>query len=234
MRLATATILSASALALALGTVLPAAAQEGGEGQELIDIRNWAYGDIYQGWRAEQLLNGDVIDQDGEDIGEVEDLIINTDGRIERVIIEAGGFLDIGDTHFAMAWDEVTMMDPDTITVPFDEDNIEDYSIFGDVDSEPTGPRQWRVRELLGDYAQFSEGPRFGLIEDVIFDTAGNIQAIVIGADVGYGVGGPYAVPFTGYGYGYDPAYDYYEVPYAVEDIEALGPFNYEMMRGEM
>ncbi len=232
MRLATATLFSASVLALTPGTMQPAAAQEGQ--QEPIEIHNWTYAEAYQGWRADELLNGDVVDQDGEDIGEIEDLIINTDGRIERVIIEAGGFLDIGDTHFAMDWSEVTMLDTDTITVPFDEDNIEDYSIFGDIDSEPVGPRHWRVRELLGDYAQFSEGPRFGLIEDVIFDTDGNIQAIVIGADVGYGVGGPYAVPFAGNNYGYDPAYDYYEVPYAVEDIEELGPFEYEMMRGEL
>jgi len=227
MRIATA--LSLGAAAVMLGAVSPAPAQEA---EERIDIRNWNYEEVYQGWRAEELINGDVVDADGEDIGEVEDLIINTDGVIERVVIEAGGFLDIGDTHFAMDWDEVTMLDPDVISVPFDEDNIDDYSIFGDIDGEPVGPRQWRVRELLGDYAQFSAGPRFGLVEDVIFNTEGAIQAIVIGADVGYGVGGPYAVPFSGYGY--DPAYDYYEVPYGIADLEELGPFNYEMMRGDL
>ena len=41
----------------------------------------------------------EVYGETGEEAGEVEDLIIGPDGALQAVIVEVGGFLDIGDTQ---------------------------------------------------------------------------------------------------------------------------------------
>ncbi len=225
-------ILASTSTALALILAVPAAIlaqgqQQQDQNREWVDITTWDQSDLYTGWRAEHLLDSEVQDTQGEEIGEVEDLIIGPDGQIQKVVIEAGGFLDIGDTHFAMPWDEVVRMGTAVIQVPFDSDNIEDYSVFGDIDDQPAEGRNWRISELMGDYLGLAGGVRYGFVEDVIFSQDGEIQAVIAEPSVGYGYRGPYAFPYYGYGYGFDPGLDVYETPYSVVELEQIAPFDY-------
>ena len=41
----------------------------------------------------------DAVDDKWDNIGEVEDIVLNRDGELIGVIAEVGGFLDIGDKH---------------------------------------------------------------------------------------------------------------------------------------
>lgn len=45
---------------------------------------------------AEDLIGSSVYSQDGEDIGQIDDLIVDLDGSVEGVVIGVGGFLGIG------------------------------------------------------------------------------------------------------------------------------------------
>lgn len=219
----------AGALALALS--LPAYTQTQ---QERIDLTTWDQASLYQGWLAENLLDMEVYGQNGEDIGDVENLIVNNDGHIEHVIIEVGGFLDIGDRHLRIPWNQVTLRpDGEGINVPLTEEGVDEFSLFDDDDAaERTGPRSWRVTELMNDYVRLQGGDNYGIVDDLIFDRNGQLQAVVVQPDVTFGAAGPYAYPY--YRSGYDPGLDSYQLPYNRSEISKLEPFDYSSLRRDI
>jgi sporulation protein YlmC with PRC-barrel domain len=220
-------MIATGALGLSLAVAMPAHAQQEDAGAEL---EGWNYAPLYEGWRASVLSDADAYNQDGEAIGEVEDLIFGPDGTLRKFVVEAGGFLNIGDTHFAVAADQAEIEGIDRVTVQFDRENIEDYSIFEDIEGEPAAGRNWRASELIGDFARFENGERWGLIEDIIISREGEIKAVVIGADVASGFGERYAFPFRGFEAGFDPANDYYATPYTRDEVAQMTRYDYEAM----
>jgi sporulation protein YlmC with PRC-barrel domain len=60
---------------------------------------NWAY--FPERMLAGVVLGQRVINRQGEEVATVEDLIISATGRVEKVVLSYGGFLDIGD-HLAV------------------------------------------------------------------------------------------------------------------------------------
>jgi hypothetical protein len=62
--------------------------------------------------RAQSLLGVDV--SNGQDtIGEVSDLVVTDDGRVEAIVVGVGGFLGIGEKPVALAWDSVKLTEQD-------------------------------------------------------------------------------------------------------------------------
>ena len=102
-----------------------ARAQPTADSGDKIDIVSWVQKDLYtDGWTAEQLFDEGVYGANGEEAGEIEDLIIGPDGELKAVI-------DIGDTHDRVPWEDVELTaDVGGITVPVTEENIEECSIF--------------------------------------------------------------------------------------------------------
>jgi hypothetical protein len=62
--------------------------------------------------RAGSLLGVDVSDGEAT-IGEVSDLVVTEDGRVEAVVVGVGGFLGIGEKRVALAWDSVRLVERD-------------------------------------------------------------------------------------------------------------------------
>ena len=62
--------------------------------------------------RAEGLLGVAVSDGQAT-IGEVSDLVVTRDGRVEAVVVGVGGFLGIGEKRVALAWDSVRLAERD-------------------------------------------------------------------------------------------------------------------------
>lgn len=59
-------------------------------------------------FRADELIGSDLKSRpDGETIGAISDLLIDENGQIVAVIVEAGGFLGLGKKDIAIAWDAV-------------------------------------------------------------------------------------------------------------------------------
>lgn len=54
-------------------------------------------------WRVADLTGKDVYGIDGEDIGEINDVIIGRDGRVTAIIVGVGGFLGIGQKDVAVS-----------------------------------------------------------------------------------------------------------------------------------
>jgi sporulation protein YlmC with PRC-barrel domain len=56
------------------------------------------------------LFNTSVYGTDNSAIGEIEDIIIKSDGKIEGIVVSVGGFLGIGEKNVALKLDRVKVM----------------------------------------------------------------------------------------------------------------------------
>jgi sporulation protein YlmC with PRC-barrel domain len=177
--------MQSAALAVLIGATgaVPATAQTlETDGTEVISLAEWRYEDLYAGaMSAEEFIDDMVVyTRNGENVGDVEDLVASQDGKILAVIAEVGGVWDIGDTHVSVPWSEVKM-NGDGVTVPVTEETIQDYGLFdqdpltseeargemvGAMDDTATGQRAFRISELIGDYARLRAGPGNGAADD--------------------------------------------------------------------
>ncbi|MCH8536915.1 MAG: PRC-barrel domain-containing protein [Alkalimonas sp.] len=62
----------------------------------------------HNGSHASNLIGTDVRTNDNEDIGSVDDLIIDDDGLVVAIVVSVGGFLGIGQKDVAIGWDNIT------------------------------------------------------------------------------------------------------------------------------
>ncbi len=255
-----------AAVAMTTAISLPAAAQQAGGTErpaanvpaplsdtEVIRLPAWQSGqDFAGGWSAESLIDeAEVYGPTGDEIGDVENIVIGPDGRIVSIIAELGGFLDIGDTHVNVPWEEVELgPGRDRITIPVTEDTVERYAervelaylpqekaegqiaaVEHGISDFDTGPRVWRADELMNDYVQLAEGMPYGWVDDLIFDENGQIQAVVVVPRRGFAAR-PYAYPWYGYRYGWYPGAPTYVLPYTEGEVAEAEPFEYERLGG--
>jgi len=67
---------------------------------------------------AEDIRDRTVVDRDGEDIGEVEDLLIDEpEKRVRLLEIASGGFLGLGKTKFLLPVEAITRISNDKVYV---------------------------------------------------------------------------------------------------------------------
>jgi sporulation protein YlmC with PRC-barrel domain len=64
---------------------------------------------------AEEMEGMDVYGSDGEEVGEVNTIVLTQDGMVESVIIDVGGFLGLGEKQVAVSMDRL-LTDNDTTT----------------------------------------------------------------------------------------------------------------------
>ena len=91
--------------------------------------------------RLSNQLDFDVWNQEGEQIGEVDDMILDLDNsRIAYVVVGTGGFLDIGEKDVLVPWDSLVLQDG-TVDAPGVDANAfiiqidqETFNNFPDVD----------------------------------------------------------------------------------------------------
>lgn len=226
-----------------------AANAAGQQKPDVISLNQWRYDPLYQkGVSARAIMDADVYGASDttDEIGNVEDIVASRDGRILAVIAEVGGFWDIGDTHVSVPWDEVEVTAAGVV-LPLTEDTVDDYGIFdrdyltapqassqivGEVDDAETGPRAYRLSELIGDYARLRGNDdtmrNYGYVRDVVIDD-GKVDAVVVSPASGYTFGTPgyRAYPYSSGSVGYGP---YYDMPYSENDARDLGTFDYDAM----
>lgn len=219
-----------------------------GQGDQVRVLSEWNYDELYRtGLRAENLLDADVMGPGGDEIGSVENVILDQNNQIVALIAQVGGFWDIGDTHVAVPWTEAQLVD-DGVQIPVTEENAEDYGLYGEnsiitkqmlqqtrvVDDDLTaGNRVWKLTNLIDDFATLRGGVGYGYVDDAIFTREGKLQAVVVEpSGTGYGVG-PYAYPFYGYGTGWNAGLDTYEMPYGEGEVAEMQPFDYELIEDD-
>lgn len=58
-------------------------------------------------WRASKLIGVNVYNEENEKIGDVNDIILDTSGRVNGVVIGVGGFLGMGERNVLMSMDKI-------------------------------------------------------------------------------------------------------------------------------
>jgi len=74
---------------------------------------------------ASQIIDEGLFDEKGEQIGEVDDLVIRRNGKIKKVTMEVGGFLGIGDKLIAMPFVKLKMEKDGRISVSATQAELE-------------------------------------------------------------------------------------------------------------
>ncbi|CCD99105.1 PRC-barrel domain-containing protein [Bradyrhizobium sp. STM 3809] len=66
----------------------------------------------YQGdWRASKLVGVKVYNNNNENVGSIDDMLVDKSGNIKGVVIGVGGFLGMGEHLVAIAFDQVKFSD---------------------------------------------------------------------------------------------------------------------------
>lgn len=73
---------------------------------------------IAKGYRASRLVGAEVKNEQGERIGEIEDLVVSPDGKVTMAVIEVGGFLGIGDRRVAIPMQQFSSLAADNVVLP--------------------------------------------------------------------------------------------------------------------
>ncbi len=58
-------------------------------------------------FRTSQLVGTKVFNSAGDNIGNIEDIVLKPDGSLDAVVISVGGFLGIGDKYVAVPFDNL-------------------------------------------------------------------------------------------------------------------------------
>ncbi len=91
------------------------------------------------------VLGAKVINSGGEDLGKIEDLVIDTrNNRVAYAILSFGGLLGVGDKHFAIPWEALAFDLSEKVAVlNVDKDRLSNAPGF-DKDSWPDmGDTRW-------------------------------------------------------------------------------------------
>ena len=62
-------------------------------------------------WRTSKLIGLSVYNNNNEDVGDINELIVGQDGRIEAFVIGVGGFLGLGEHDVAVPFNQVKFME---------------------------------------------------------------------------------------------------------------------------
>lgn len=101
---------------------------------ELIRSRDITGGGIYtanaandEGWNPTEIY--DTVASDWNEIGEIEDLILDKNGKVTGIVAEVGGFMDIADKHVAISVKDLNLVAVDDTTYAyvtrFNEEDLE-------------------------------------------------------------------------------------------------------------
>ena len=198
-----------------------------GPSEEIVQVD---HEQLYQeGISVDELMEATVVDAEGNDIGEVEDMVVGgDDNSIVGMIVETGGFLDIGDSHLLYPFEKASIESTDKVQTEIRQSTAKELSLFEDIAGEPLEGARWRASELIGGLA-YTNGEPYGRVDDVIVDKSGNILAVVVQPDVRYDNYSYYAWPYVGY----DPDEGIYDVPMDQQHAFGMEPLDVERLSGE-
>lgn len=190
---------------------------------EPMSLDDWTYDELYaSGISIEQIIGSEVYGPEGEDVGNVDNVLFNMDGQVLSVVARMNdGFLGMGRSHVNIPWGMVSAENwQDGLVIPFTAEEVDAYAmpaaetggeVVGsqDVAELPgglfqdyeTGPDVWRATELLSNTARLRDGEaaaNYGLVSDIVVQ-GDRIAAVLVTPDPALGArGGVYGYPYAG------------------------------------
>lgn len=93
---------------------------------EAYDAGTWGDSDDYVWGRS----GYDAVDTEWKQIGEIEDVVLDRSGKLAGVVVEVGGFLDIGDKHVMLRVGDVDLVPVDdqsySLITRYSEEQLEE------------------------------------------------------------------------------------------------------------
>jgi sporulation protein YlmC with PRC-barrel domain len=79
-----------------------------------------------RGLSAAELIGAPVRSADGNEVGEIQDLLLSSDGQVVTAVVSVGGFLDIADRLVAVPYSDVRLWsDTRTLAIPLTSAELE-------------------------------------------------------------------------------------------------------------
>jgi sporulation protein YlmC with PRC-barrel domain len=173
--------------------------------------------DVYAGWRVSHILGRDIVSGAGGALGTVRNVLLNPQGKIEAFLVESAPS-SAAEFIYRIPWERVNVSAlPGRIVadVPHPEDPA--LQAFRSDVSEEKDPSEFRVSEIVGDYARLQSGLLYGYVSDVVFSRRGEMTASLVLRTAAAG-GGTYAFGFPGTIGAWNPRLSYYGLPYVTAD----------------
>ncbi len=134
-------ILSASALTLVMGAPVyaqqqyedPAMQQQEPTVQQDSSMQPQAEADFANSYKSSSLQDLDVNDMQGETIGKIDDVLIDSEGNVSHVVVsEEGGLLGGGGQNYVIPWDQLQIDDQQqTASIDVSKDQLStEFSAF--------------------------------------------------------------------------------------------------------
>lgn len=78
------------------------------------------------GWSASEIIGAPVRSSDGNEIGQIEDLVLSADDRVVTAVVSVGGVLGIADKLVAVQYDDLRLWTDDkTLAIPLTKAEVE-------------------------------------------------------------------------------------------------------------
>jgi sporulation protein YlmC with PRC-barrel domain len=118
------------------------------ERREAAEARKDIQRDITQAHRASKVIGMDVENAQGEDLGDIKDLVIDFDkGQIAYVVVGSGGVLGVGDTLHAVPWSSLDLSDKmDKFVINVDKNQWKNAPGFNPNDWPEVADKEFRQR----------------------------------------------------------------------------------------
>jgi sporulation protein YlmC with PRC-barrel domain len=85
---------------------------------------------LQQGFRASKIIDRAVKNAQGEELGEIDDLIMSRNGKIKKVTLSVGGFLEIGDRLVAVPFRSLQISEEGDIVYNITKQQLENHPVF--------------------------------------------------------------------------------------------------------
>jgi sporulation protein YlmC with PRC-barrel domain len=85
---------------------------------------------LQEGFRASKIIDQTVKNAQGEELGEVDDLIMSRNGKIKKVTLSVGEFLGIGDRLVAVPFKSLRISEKGDIVYNVTKQQLENYPVF--------------------------------------------------------------------------------------------------------
>lgn len=79
----------------------------------------------FRSLRAQELIGKDIYGARNEEIGEIEDIVINRNGRVMAALVDVGGFLGIGGRRVAIPMSELARQGDRIVATTMTKDRVE-------------------------------------------------------------------------------------------------------------
>jgi sporulation protein YlmC with PRC-barrel domain len=85
---------------------------------------------LQKGFRASKIIDQTVRNAQGEELGEVDDLIMSRNGKIKKVVLSVGGFLGVGDRLVAVPFKSLKIDEKDEIVYNVTKQQLENHPVL--------------------------------------------------------------------------------------------------------